>query len=87
MVENVKLLLSIILAMIEALPQDGVDDAGKPMKIPDAEYVNLISAGVAAMATGAGFQIPGLTDSQFQGSIKGIVLLCRAWKAAVRVAA
>jgi len=87
MLDQIKLLLSIILAMLDAMPQESVDAAGVKTKIPDDNYVNLIGDGLTVMVSGAGFQISGLADAQLRGALKGFVAMARAWKAAPRVAA
>jgi hypothetical protein len=87
MLDQIKLLLSIILAMLDAMPQESVDAAGVKTKIPDDNYVNLIGDGLTVMVSGAGFQISGLADAQLRGALKGFVAMARAWKMAPRVAA
>jgi len=85
MLEQIKLVLSIIMAMLDAMPQESVDAGGVKSKIPDDNYIILISDGISAMVLGAGFQVTGFTDPQLRGALKGLVALTRAWKAAPRV--
>lgn len=86
MLDQIKLFLFIVLAMLETMPQETVDPSGAKSKIPDENYVNLIGDGIGTMVIASGFQIAGITESQLRGSVKGFVSLARAWKMAPRVA-
>ena len=85
MLEGIKLAISVIFAMMEAMPQEITDATGAKMKIPDANYNTMISDGVVAMASGAGFSVDGLTDTQLRGAIAGFCSLARAYQKAPRV--
>lgn len=79
MVENLKLLISIIIAMMESLPQDTPTGT-----IPDTEYNILITNAISGVISGAGFQVVGFTDAQLQGAASALITAVRAWQKAPR---
>lgn len=79
MVDSIKLLVSVIVALMESLPQTGPTGT-----IPDAAYNTLIADAVVGVAAGAGFQLGGFTDAQVRGAAGAIVTVVRAWQAAPR---
>lgn len=79
MIENLKLLVSVIIALMESLPQ--VTPTGT---IPDAEYNTLITSTVTGVISGAGFQVTGFTDAQLQGAASALITAVRAWQKATR---
>ena len=82
MIENIKLLVSVIVALMESLPQ--VTPTGT---IPDVEYGTLISGAILGVVSCAGFQVVGFTDAQIRGASDALVSTVRAWQKAPRVAA
>jgi hypothetical protein len=86
MIEQLKLLIGLIVAMLDAMPQEFTDNAGAKTKIPDANYITLLTDGVMALVTGSGFQIVGFTEVQLRGALAAFIVVVRAWKNAPRLA-
>lgn len=87
MSELIKLVVQIIAAMIDAMPQEFPEPDGTKTKIPDDNYAILIADGVLAVVTGAGFPVVGLSEAQLRGAIKGFCPVFIAYKKAARVVA
>lgn len=80
MIEGVKLLVGVIVALMESIPQTNPTGT-----IPDAEYNAMLSDAVAGLATGAGFQITGFTDAQIRGAALALIAVVSRWQKATRV--
>lgn len=71
MVQTIKLLIEVVRALVEALPQG---------TISNADYSAMIADGVLGVAKGAGFPVTGFTDAQVLGGAQAVVALVARWK-------
>jgi len=86
MIENIKLLISLIVALMDSLPQTFTDTtSGTQTKIADMQYNTIISDGIMGVINGAGFQITGFSNAQIAGSIDALIVAVRNWQAATRI--
>lgn len=86
MLESIKLVILVIGALFDTMPQVTTDASGAKVKIPDAEYLALMTNTVMGLVTGAGFQVVGISEAQLHGAATGLCTAILAYKAASRVA-
>lgn len=85
MLEQIKLAILVVGALIDTMPQESVDANGAKVKVPDDVYADLIADGVIGMVIGAGFQFGGFEPEQLRGAVKGLCPVVVRYKAAIRV--